>query len=42
MYEDDAYVHHSLLSASINYGLLSPREVVKAVEQRDTAMNNKE
>ncbi len=42
MYESDAYVHHSLLSSSINYGLLSPREVVKAVEQRDTAMNNKE
>ncbi len=42
MYEDDAYVHHSLLSSSINYGLLTPREVVKAVEQRDTAMNNKE
>jgi len=42
MYEDDSYVHHSLLSSSINYGFLSPREVVNAVEQRDTAMNNKE
>ena len=42
MYENDAYVHHSLLSSSINYGLLSPAEVVKAVESRDTAMNNKE
>lgn len=42
MYQDDAYVHHSLLSSSINYGFLSPREVVKAVEVRDTAMNNKE
>jgi len=42
MYESDAYVHHSLLSSSINYGLLTPREVVKAVEGRDTAMNNKE
>jgi len=42
MYEDDAYVHHSLLSTSINYWLLSPREVVEAVAKRDTAMNNKE
>lgn len=42
MYKDDAYVHHSLLSSSINYGFLSPKEVVKAVESRDTAMNNKE
>lgn len=42
MYQDDAYVHHSLLSSSINYWFLSPREVVKAVEQRETAMNNKE
>jgi len=42
MYQDDAYVHHSLLSSSINYGLLSPKEIVKAVEARDTAMNNKE
>jgi len=42
MYQGDAYVHHSLLSSSINYGLLTPREVVKAVESRDTAMNNKE
>jgi deoxyribodipyrimidine photolyase-related protein len=42
MYQDDAYVHHSLLSSSINYWFLSPREVVKAVEARDTAMNNKE
>lgn len=42
MYQNDAYVHHSLLSSSINYGLLTPREVVKAVVARDTAMNNKE
>ena len=42
MYEDDAYVHHSLLSSSINYWFLSPREVVQAVENTDTGMNNKE
>ena len=42
MYKDDAYIHHSLLSSSINYGFLSPREVVAAVEKADTAMNNKE
>ncbi len=42
MYQDDPYVHHSMLSASINYWLLSPREVVSAVEQSSTALNNKE
>ena len=42
MYSDDNYVHHSLLSTAINYGMLSPREVVEAVEKTETAMNNKE
>lgn len=42
MYQDDAYVHHSLLSTSINFGFLSPREVVEAVKNTDTALNNKE
>ncbi len=42
MYIDDNYVHHSLLSTSINFGFLSPREVVERIEQADTAINNKE
>ncbi len=42
MYQDDAYVHHSLLSTSINFGFLSAREVVAAVEKSNTALNNKE
>ncbi|MCH2188632.1 cryptochrome/photolyase family protein, partial [Candidatus Gracilibacteria bacterium] len=42
MYEQDQYVHHSMLSTSINFGFLSPREVVARVAQADTAINNKE
>jgi deoxyribodipyrimidine photolyase-related protein len=42
MYQNDNYVHHSLLSTSINFGFLSAREVVEAVEKSDTAINNKE
>jgi deoxyribodipyrimidine photolyase-like uncharacterized protein len=42
MYQDDAYVHHSFLSSSMNYGFLSPREVIERVVNTDTAMNNKE
>ncbi len=42
MYKDDPYVHHSLLSSSINYGFLSPREVVEMVEKTESDMNNKE
>ncbi len=42
MYQDDAYVHHSLLSTSINFGFLSPREVVQKIASTDTQMNNKE
>lgn len=42
MYEEDNFVHHSLLSTSINFGLLYPKEVVQAVLEKDTAMNNKE
>jgi len=42
MYIEDNYVHHSLLSTCINFWFLSPREVVIAVENTDTAMNNKE
>ncbi len=42
MYQYNDTVYHSLLSTSINFGLLTPREVIQAVEQSDTAINNKE
>lgn len=42
MYQDDPYVHHSLLSTSINFWFLSPKEVVKQIHQASTAINNKE
>ena len=42
MYQNDPYVHHSMLSSCINYWFLSPKEVVKRVEKSDTAINNKE
>ncbi len=35
MYEADNYVHHSLLSSSINFGLLSPREVLEQVLRQE-------
>jgi len=42
MYQDDPYVFHSMLSTSINFGLLSPKEVVEKVANTKTALNNKE
>ncbi|NDK10248.1 hypothetical protein GW846_05740 [Candidatus Gracilibacteria bacterium] len=42
MYQNDPYVYHSMLSTSINFGLLSPKEVVLRVANTDTALNNKE
>jgi deoxyribodipyrimidine photolyase-related protein len=42
MYQHNDTVYHSLLSTSINFGLLTPREVIQAVAQSDTAINNKE
>ena len=42
MYSGDDRVHHSLISTSINFGLLTPREVISAVAQADTGLNNKE
>ena len=42
MYQNDPYVHHSMLSTSINFGFLSPEEVIQAVVKQDTAINNKE
>lgn len=42
MYTDDDIVHHSLLSTSINFGLLTPMEVITTIANTDTALNNKE
>lgn len=42
MYETSDFVHHSLLSIPLNFGLLTPQEVMQAAEKADTAMNNKE
>lgn len=42
MYEKDPFVYHSLLSTAINFGFLSPREVVQKVAESTSAMNNKE
>jgi deoxyribodipyrimidine photolyase-related protein len=42
MYQHNDTVYHSLLSTSINFGLLTPREVIQVVAQSDTAINNKE
>lgn len=42
MYTTSDFVYHSLLSIPINFGLLTPWEVIQAVEKADTAINNKE
>lgn len=42
MYDFDNMVHHSNISTCINFGLLSPLEVIKVVEKTTTSINNKE
>ena len=42
MYIDDQYIYHSMISTSINFGMLTPLEVIKAVENANTDINNKE
>lgn len=42
MYAESDTVHHSLVSVPLNFGLLDPLDVIKKVEQADTAINNKE
>ena len=42
MYTSSDFVYHSLLSIPINFGLLTPQEVIQAIQQADTAINNKE
>ena len=42
MYDTSDFVHHSLLSIPLNFGLLTPQEVIQAIEKADTAINNKE
>lgn len=42
MYTTSDFVYHSLLSIPLNFGLLTPQEVISAVDSADTAINNKE
>ena len=42
MYDSSDFVYHSLVSVALNFGLLTPHEVVQAVHKADTALNNKE
>ena len=42
MYSGDDIWHHSLVSTSLNFGLLTPLEVITAIASADTAINNKE
>jgi len=42
MYTSDIFVHHSKLSTTLNFGLLHPMDVIRAIEKIDTAINNKE
>lgn len=42
MYQNDDFVHHSLLSTPINFWLLSPKEVIEVILKQETNLNNKE
>ncbi len=42
MYTSSDFVYHSLLSIPLNFGLLTPSEVIQAIEKSDSAINNKE
>lgn len=42
MYTEDAFVNHSLLSTAINFGLLSPLEVIKKVNSSNSKIESKE
>lgn len=42
IYAQDMLVHHSGISTALNFWLLTPQEVLQAIEQADTAINNKE
>jgi deoxyribodipyrimidine photolyase-related protein len=42
MYDTSDYVYHSLISVPLNFGLLTPEEVLQSVLNTDTAINNKE
>ncbi|UFX82925.1 cryptochrome/photolyase family protein [Candidatus Absconditicoccus praedator] len=42
MYTYDPFVFHSLLSSSINFGFISPMEVIKKIENSNTEIQNKE
>lgn len=42
MYDTSDLVYHSMVSIAMNFWLLTPQEVVQAVAQADSAINNKE
>ena len=42
MYQNDDFVHHSLLSIPINFWLLYPKEVIEVILKHETDLNNKE
>jgi deoxyribodipyrimidine photolyase-related protein len=42
MYTSDGFVYHSRVSTALHFGLLMPDEVVNAIENADSAINNKE
>ena len=42
MYSQDPFVYHSMLALCINFWFLSPMEVIRKVENTNTAINNKE
>ena len=42
MYTTSDFVYHSMLSVPINMWLLTPQEVIEAIEKADSALNNKE
>ncbi len=42
MYTTSDFVYHSLLSIPLNFWLLTPEEVIVAIESADSAINNKE
>jgi deoxyribodipyrimidine photolyase-like uncharacterized protein len=42
MYISDGMVYHSMISTGINFGLLTPFEVIAKIASADTDINNKE
>lgn len=40
IWQDDPFLYHSLLSATINIGLLNPKEIIAKICQQDNLKNN--